>query len=564
MTSLPINMGPQGPVPTPPVMLRQQLVNLVSSTNPDYTANLPSSLVEDVVSTDVGALIIGNQFLIDLINSISPYAANAFILNQLGCDVYGIQPASATNTSVNLVFIGTPGFIIIPGFTVTDGTYQYICTEGGVVGTSGQTLPINAVASVAGTWAVPAGTVNGLITAVPQNVVLTVINPTDGIPSVGTETVTSFRTRTLTAGLVASTGMDRYLKTLLGNVPGVIQRLVSVRIEPTSNKYVILVGGGDPYQVAWAIYYAIFDLTSIDAPLIAIDQITNTTVSGTTSVVTWTASVGSTPAFVTITATGLNTVTGLTFTGTIAGLAPSGFNGTFTCTVASDTTFTYPLASNPGTVTDAIGTWTNLVTLITTATNHNLITGMVETFTDVQGMTILNELPYPVTVTGPNTLTIPVDSTNIVTYYPYSGGGFLGPNPILQKIYLNSFPDTYLIPFILPAQEYVNIVLTWNTDYPNYVSPQAVSQAAAPAIVNYINSLYVGTTAINYYDMIQAFMNSTINILPNENVTAINFVVSFNGSSHLPEPGTGVIYGDPNSYFFTDITQVTVVQGTGV
>jgi hypothetical protein len=558
MTAIPINMGPQGPIPTPPATLRQQLVTRVSATNPDYTANLPGSMIEDIVSTDVGALVIANQFLIDLINSISPYAANAFILNQLGTDVYGIQPASAANTTVNVVFIGTPGFIIIPGFTITDGTYQYICTEGGVVGTAGQTLPLNAVATVVGTWAVPAGTVNGLITAVPQNVTLTVINPTDGIPSVGTETVTSFRTRTLTAGLAASTGMDRYLKTLLWNVPGVIQRLVSVRIDPVNNKYVILVGGGDPYQVAWAIYYAIFDLTSIEAPLIPIADITpNPTITGGISAVVWSAGI------VTLTVAGTLPAT-TSFLGVITGLAPVTYNGTFTCTIVNSTTITYPSVTNPGTVTDAIGTWSYFSTLVTTGTNHNLISGMVETFANVGGTTILDNQSYPVTVTGPTTFTIPVDSTNTVTYFPFTAGGTLSPNPILQEIFLNSYPDTYLIPFILPAQEYVNIVCTWNTDFPNYVSPQAVSQAAAPALVDYINSLYVGTTAINIFDMIQVFLNSTANIVPSENVTVINFVVAFNGTNNLPEPGTGVIYGDPNSYFFTDITQVTVVQGATV
>src|SRR5580704_18755509 len=100
MTELPIVIGPQCPIPTPPATLRQQLVDKVSQTNPNYTSNLPASLIEDIVSTDVGALIIANQFLIDLINSISPYYANPFILNQLGVDVYGIQPANATNTAV--------------------------------------------------------------------------------------------------------------------------------------------------------------------------------------------------------------------------------------------------------------------------------------------------------------------------------------------------------------------------------------------------------------------------------------------------------------------------------
>lgn len=42
---------------------------------------------------------------------------------------------------------------------------------------------------------------------------------------------------------------------------------------------------------------------------------------------------------------------------TISGASPTGYNGTFLCTVASSTTFTYALASNPGTMT-AAGTYT--------------------------------------------------------------------------------------------------------------------------------------------------------------------------------------------------------------
>lgn len=38
---------------------------------------------------------------------------------------------------------------------------------------------------------------------------------------------------------------------------------------------------------------------------------------------------------------------------TISGCAPTGYNGTFTCTVTTTTQFTYPLASNPGTITTA-------------------------------------------------------------------------------------------------------------------------------------------------------------------------------------------------------------------
>lgn len=480
MAQLPIIMGPQGPIPTSPTALRARLVSLVASTNPDYTANLPSSLIEDIASTDVGAIIISNQFMIDLINSISPFGANPFILYQLGVDVYGLQLGTPTNTSVNLIFTGTPGFIIIPGFTVTDGQFQYVCQNGGIIGSDGNSLPINAVATVAGPFAVPAGTVTGFITSVPTPIQLSVINPTNGVPSTAAETIQSFRTRTLTAGLAASTGMDRYLKTLLDNIPGVIPRLVSVRQNLNSGRYSFLVGGGDPYQVAWAIYYSILDLSFIDTPNIQILNISNT---------------------------------------------------------------------NP--------------VVITTIDNHNLLTGMIETLNQIVGMldgnnqNVLNGNQYSVVVIDSEKFSISVDGTLLNSYV---NGGIVTPNPILQQVSILSYPDTYVVPFILPAQEFVTLLVNWNTDSTNYVSATAIAQAAQQPLIDYINGIYCGTTPINIYEMQTVFVDAVASILNGENITILNFYVSFNGIGQLPELGTGVIYGDPFSYFFTDSSSVIVNQ----
>jgi hypothetical protein len=474
MAQLPIVMGPQGPIPTSPAVLRQQLIDLVSATNPDYTSNLPSSLIEDIVSTDVGALIISNQFMVDLINSVTPQGANPFILNQLGTIIYGLTLGTPVNTAVDVLFSGTPGFIIIPGFNITDGTFQYTCIDGGVIGTDGDSLPVHAVATVSGTWGVPVGTVTGLITSVPNTVTLTVTNPSDGIPSIASETIQSFRTRTLTAGLAASTGMDRYLKTLLQNIPGVVQRLVSVRQDIDNARWIILVGGGDPFQVAWAIYYALFDVSSLARPTIDIVNITKT---------------------------------------------------------------------NP--------------IIITTEFNHNLVSGMTETINEVTGMVALNFNTYTVTVLTDKTFSIPVDGTSFPNY---TGGGIVSPNPILQQIILNSYPDSYLIPFIIPAQQLVTMVITWQTDFNQYVSAQAMAQAAGPAIVDYVNSLFCGVSPINIYEMNAIFIDATSNILNSENLIYLNFAVSFDGVAQVPITNTGIIPGDPNSYFFPATNNIIVVQ----
>ena len=78
------------------------------------------------------------------------------------------------------------------------------------------------------------------------------------MPSTRGETIEDYRDRVWTAGLAASTGMARYLKTLLWRIPGVQKRLVSVRQDLPTGRYIVLVGGGDPYQVGYAIYFALF------------------------------------------------------------------------------------------------------------------------------------------------------------------------------------------------------------------------------------------------------------------------------------------------------------------
>lgn len=84
MSSLPLVMTPAGPTPTPPSLLQQTLIDSVAATNPGYTANLPASLIEDISSTDVGAMVVIDQARVDAVASVTPYGANAYVLGQMG------------------------------------------------------------------------------------------------------------------------------------------------------------------------------------------------------------------------------------------------------------------------------------------------------------------------------------------------------------------------------------------------------------------------------------------------------------------------------------------------
>jgi hypothetical protein len=471
-------MTTQGLQPAAPADLRATLVSLVAAIVPDYTANLPGSLIEDIASTDTFALVESDSFLVDLVNSVTPYGANAFLLNQLGV-LYGVDHQPITNTSVYVIFTGPPGYVIAAGFVVGDGTYQYVCQTGGICGIDGNTLPVFALATSTGAWEVLPNTVVQMMTSVPVNIPLTVTNPVSGIPSLSGEPISIYRERCFTAGLAASTGMGRYLKTLVGNIPGVQNRLVSVQTQ--GSQYVVIVGGGDPYQVAHAIWQADFYIPGLTGATIEIAGITT---------------------------------------------------------------------ANPA--------------MITTANNHNLLTGDIITIMGVIGQSLLNGYQYTVTRLDDSdprkdrSFYINVDTT---PWGPYSSGGIITPNPINAYITVADFPDTFLIPFVIPPQERVAIVVTWRTDSPNYVSPDSIAQAAVPEIVDYINSLPAGTTPINLNVLNKVFLDSVSTILVGEYIIDIEWEISINEIGVAPVAGTQVIWGDPYSYFYTENGRVQVLKG---
>lgn len=262
-TSVPVVVTSAGAQPTSPAQLRADLVALAAQNNPGYTANLPGSLIEDWVSTSVGALTISDSAVVETLNSISPYTANDFLLAQLGQISIGpgASPGVPTNTSVFVVFtaldantgLPAPGQTINRGFTVGDGTYQYVVQDqGGVTDSAGQTQPLFCLATIAGSWAVATNTVSNLVTAEPPGINLTCTNPLPGIASSVAETSEQYRARVIQAGQAISTGTTALLKTLLGQVPGVQQRLISTVLQPGIG-WTVIVGGGDPYLTAGAI-----------------------------------------------------------------------------------------------------------------------------------------------------------------------------------------------------------------------------------------------------------------------------------------------------------------------
>jgi len=271
--SIPLVMSQTGPVPTSMVSLNTALIQAVSATNPDYTANLPGSLIEDLSSTATGALYTIDQARIDAVNNVTPYGANPYVLSQLGAQA-GIPQGQPYNTSVYITFTGQAGYVVAAGTIVSDGTNQYTTQASAIIPTGLTTAPVYCVSSSSGSWAVPAGSVTTVLTSVPSGYTLTCTNPLAGIPGGAAEPVESYRSRVLTAGQVTAQGTAAFIRTLVSAVPGVTPRLVSVL--QVSGGWEVICGGGDPYEVAGAIYLGVLDLSSIVGSVTTARNITTT------------------------------------------------------------------------------------------------------------------------------------------------------------------------------------------------------------------------------------------------------------------------------------------------
>lgn len=556
MSDIPIVVTTSGAQPTPPATLLAQLLALVAATNPGYTANLPGSLVEDVSSTDVGALSLIDQIRVELINSLTPYGANAFLLKQLG-QIYDIQLALATNTSVYVVFSGPVGYVVAQGFTVSDGTYQYIVQDGGIIGSDSTSAPLFCLATQTGSWAVPAGTVTQLVTSVPSVIALTVTNPQAGTPGNSSETEASYRSRVLQAGYAPAQGMTSYLKTILGNVIGVEQRLISA-LQQVGGGWEIIVGGnGDPYQIANAIFTALFDISTLVGSTMAISGITRANPGVVTTTLNY----------------GLSTGT----VATIASVDPTNYNGSYSIVPITEKTFSLgtAYAANNITALSWASTSGGQVTA-STATDHGVTVGSSftisgcspsgynGTFTALAG-TGTDVLIYalasnPGTATAFGTLNAGIANVDTTSYPAYVSGGVVTPNPRNQSITIQDYPDTYVIPFVVPPQQTVTMTVTWNTTASNYVSASAVAQLGAPALVAYVNALPVGVP-MNLFELQATFQMAIAGILPPQLLTRMVFSVSINGVGVSPESGTGIIAGDPESYFYAVMSGIVISQG---
>lgn len=274
MSDLSVSYDAAGPVPKTSEELRADLVSRATELSPGITTDLPGSLIEDIVGTDVGALLIADQIRVDLINSVGPLKANMYMLNLLAQQA-GISPQKTEgSTTVPVTFSGPAGFVIPQGFLVSDGTYTYQIADATVVLSSGVSSMVTAIATNTGSWAVPVGSVNQILTSLPSDITLTCTNPVAGTPGGAPETNYEFRERVWESQMSTVQGYPGFIRQKLTDVNGVQARLVSVVQD--GNSWIIMCGGGDIYEMAGAIFKSAGDIGRLKGTTVDVTGITNT------------------------------------------------------------------------------------------------------------------------------------------------------------------------------------------------------------------------------------------------------------------------------------------------
>lgn len=580
MVDLPLIITQAGPQPTPPATIRSNIDAMVSETNPGYTSTLPGSLIEDVLSTETGGVVTIDQARVDLVDSVSPYGANAFLLNQIGQQT-GIALGLASNTGVNVVFTGSVGLVIQNGFVVSDGTQQYIVQGGTVIGASGQSQPVLAVAINPGTWAVPANTVTTLVTSVPSGYSVTVANPLAGTPGAAAESWTSYRTRVIEAQRAPAIGTPSLLRTYLNAVPGVQARLISIRqASPPSGGWEVIVGGsGDQYAIAFAIYSSGLDVSTLIGSSMTVSGITKALAPPSAASLTANTSGGflsSGTVYVKLTYVAANGETEVSSeantavtgpTGQVVVTSPGASPGATGYNVyASNATGTEKLQnSSPiliGTnyaidtiAAGAAAPTINTTGIVTTSLNHGYVTGNSVTISGVNPSGYNGT--FTVTVFSETTFSTRVDTSG---YAAWVSGGVCAPNARNVTVAIADYPDVYNVPFVLPPQQTVTMTATWNTTASNFLLGNAVAQLAAPALVAYVNALAVGQP-MNLDDMAAAFTAAVASVIPSWLVTRLVFAIDINGVATVPVSGSVIVEGDAESFFFAAANAVTVTQG---
>lgn len=250
-----------GLVPTDLATIRESILANATTYSPKAAFNSPGSPDENILSVASVAVAMIQRSIIDSVFSINPLASNPLFLDSFA-KIYGVARGDVSNGSATII-VTAPVGLIIPQYSifqdVNGNTYRNY--DAGTCGSDG-TCQLVVYASNFIDSPILAHTINIVVTNFLGKSV-TCDNPENGNQGVQAQTDAEFRRDILDAGLVLCKSTPAFVKTMVGKIAGVVKR--TINLGEVNGKYVITASGGDPIQVAGAIFLSMFDFFFLSA-----------------------------------------------------------------------------------------------------------------------------------------------------------------------------------------------------------------------------------------------------------------------------------------------------------
>lgn len=255
-----MKIGNTGVIKDDPTVIRERLLNQAIEKVEGFT-KLPSGIQNNLIDESVLDIVEIQDMLANVMNSISPSYANDFIVRELGA-AFGLKIKDQALPNTTITFYGLAGVVIPEGLEVgnADGSKKFITTKSDIINAAGQVSIYCEGADYYDT-PTPANTLNVLLNQVLN--VTSCTNLNDAVESTPAETISEFRSRFQTRAQANRSGTVATLDNNLKEIEGTVDRLCTYRTSQIVEEGVkeavieVVVGGGDDYQVALAIFNSV-------------------------------------------------------------------------------------------------------------------------------------------------------------------------------------------------------------------------------------------------------------------------------------------------------------------
>ena len=255
-----MQIGNTGVIKDDPTVIREELLNQAIEKVEGFT-KLPSGIQNNLLDESVLDIAEIQDMLANVMNSISPSYANDFIVRELGA-AFGLKIKNQALPNTTITFYGLPGVVVPEGVEIgnADGSKKFITTKSDIINATGQVSIYCEGADYYDT-PTPANTLNVLLNQVLN--VTSCTNLNDAVESTPAETISEFRARFQTRAQANRSGTVATLDNALKEVEGTVDRLCTYKDSQIIKEGVkeavieVVVGGGDDYQVALAIFNSV-------------------------------------------------------------------------------------------------------------------------------------------------------------------------------------------------------------------------------------------------------------------------------------------------------------------